>query len=334
MIRATNVTKYYQLTERKTGRFSALRTFVAGRSQKVEAVSEINFHIPKGGFVGYIGPNGAGKSTTIKMLTGILHPDGGAIEINGLSPQHDRKTVAKSIGVVFGQRTQLWWDLPCRDSFELLAAMYKVSKQDYEKAMKVYGELLEMDEFLETPVRKLSLGQRMRADLVAALLHNPDVLFLDEPTIGLDVTAKTRIRMFLKELNQLEQKTILLTTHDMDDIEELCKQIIVINHGQKIYDGTLEDLRAHYPLPNVLEVEFNGRVNEQAFPESTSYDSSLNKAEISFDKSVTRPLELIKKFGESGEIRDIQITQPKIEDIIGQIYEDGSLRLGAKRKGM
>ncbi|MGB8954500.1 MAG: ATP-binding cassette domain-containing protein [Tumebacillaceae bacterium] len=322
MIRAENVTKYYRVTERKEGRWAALRTLVAGKTRLVPAVKEMSFHIPRGGFVGYIGPNGAGKSTTIKMLTGILHHDGGQIEIGGRSPQQQREEVASRIGVVFGQRTQLWWDLPTRDSFELLAAMYKVAPEDYAARMERYGELLGLDEFLDTPVRKLSLGQRMRADLAAALLHDPDVLFLDEPTIGLDVTAKAKIRGFLKELNEQEGKTILLTTHDMDDIEQLCKQIIIINHGQKVYDGTLDELREHYPLPSTLQVEFQGEVDEFRLPDGAQYDPAMNKASILFDKRVTRPLPLIERFGACGEIRDIQVLTPKIEDVISLIYSE------------
>ena len=322
MIRAENVTKYYRVTERKEGRWAALRTLVAGKTRQVAAVTGMSFHIPRGGFVGYIGPNGAGKSTTIKMLTGILHHDGGDIEIGGRSPQQQREEVASRIGVVFGQRTQLWWDLPTRDSFELLAAMYKVSPEDYARRMERYGELLGLDEFLSTPVRKLSLGQRMRADLAAALLHDPDVLFLDEPTIGLDVTAKAKIRGFLKELNEQEGKTILLTTHDMDDIEQLCKQIIIINHGQKVYDGTLDELREHYPLPSTLQVEFHGEVDEFRLPDGAQYDPAMHKASILFDKRVTRPLPLIERFGACGEIRDIQVQTPKIEDVISLIYSE------------
>jgi ABC-2 type transport system ATP-binding protein len=320
MIHANHVTKYYRIPERKKGRFSALRTLLAGKTNKVVAVKDISFDIPKGGFVGYIGPNGAGKSTTIKMLTGILHPDGGTLTVGGKSPQTDRKAVARNMGVVFGQRTQLWWDLPVRDSFELLAAMYYVSQRDYNKAMQDYAELLDINEFIDTPVRKLSLGQRMRADLCAALLHNPDILFLDEPTIGLDIVAKTRIRSFLKELNQAEQKTILLTTHDMEDIEQLCKQIIIINHGQKIYDGTIERLKHTHPLPSLLEIDFVGEVLQKNLPRTALYESTTKKASISFDKTHTRPMSMIEQFCECGEIRDIQIQSATIEDIIQQIY--------------
>ncbi|KEO84895.1 ABC transporter ATP-binding protein [Tumebacillus flagellatus] len=327
MIKATDLTKFYHVSEVKQGRFATLRSFVSGKGRKVPAVSDMSFEIPRGGFVGYIGPNGAGKSTTIKMLTGILHPDGGTVEVAGLSPQKQRKEVARKIGVVFGQRTQLWWDLPTRDSFELLAAMYKVGQQEYDKAMEVYGELLGLHEFLDTPVRKLSLGQRMRADLCAALLHDPDVVFLDEPTIGLDVTAKNRIRSFLKDLNEREQKTILLTTHDMDDIEQLCKQIIIINHGQKVYDGTLESLREMYPLPSVLEVEYHGAVEELLLPNGAQFDPSRGVARISFDKRKTKPLELMERMGQCGEVRDIRVQTPKIEDVISEMYERPQVQL-------
>jgi ABC-2 type transport system ATP-binding protein len=323
MIEVQGVTKYYYVAERKKGRFSALRTLVAGKTNKVLAVNEMSLHIPKGGFVGYIGPNGAGKSTTIKMLTGILHPDAGYVSVGGKSPQKERKEVARKMGVVFGQRTQLWWDLPVRDSFELLAAMYKVNRHTYEKAMSDYAALLDLNEFIDTPVRKLSLGQRMRADLCAALLHNPDILFLDEPTIGLDIVAKTRIRSFLKELNQAEQKTILLTTHDMEDIEKLCNQIIIINHGQKLYDGTIEELKQKYPLPSQLEIEFSDDINEQKLPRSAIYNAVTKKVTLSFDKGSTRPMPLIQEFGECGEIRDIQIQAARIEDVIQQIYLEG-----------
>jgi ABC-2 type transport system ATP-binding protein len=320
LIQADHITKYYRVGQRKQGRFAAIRTLFSPATKKVLAVDDMSFHIPKGGFVGYIGPNGAGKSTTIKMLTGILHPDAGELLVDGLSPQKNRKRVARKIGVVFGQRTQLWWDLPVRDSFDLLAAMYGIEPHQYKKCLSDYAALLELHDFMETPVRKLSLGQRMRADLCAALLHQPDVLFLDEPTIGLDVVAKTRIRTFLRELNEQEQKTILLTTHDMDDIEELCKQIIMINHGQKVYDGSLSDLKHKYKLPTRLEVEYDGPVKEEALPQGTAYDASTRKASILFDQQTERPLPLIERLGQCGEIKDLSVQPGKIEDIIHHMY--------------
>ncbi|UUZ79114.1 ATP-binding cassette domain-containing protein [Paenibacillus sp. P26] len=221
-------------------------------------VKEISLRIEKGEFVGCIGPNGAGKSTTIKMLCGILHPSSGEVYIGGLRPQSDRMQVVRRLGVVFGQRSQLWWDLPVKDSFDILAAMYGVDAAVYARRVAMLTELLDMDDFLLTPVRKLSLGQRMRADLAASPLHDPDILFLDEPTIGLDVNAKKQIREHLSMLNAEMGKTILLTTHDMDDIEQLCTRVIVINHGSLIYDGTTGELRSRIGPPTVLTVSFAG----------------------------------------------------------------------------
>lgn len=321
MIEVQQVSKFYRMTERKTGKLSALRTLLAGRNKRVIAVEDMNFYIPKGGFVGYIGPNGAGKSTTIKMLTGILHPDEGKLLVGGASPQRQRKEVAKRIGVVFGQRTQLWWDLPVRDSFEIIAAMYQVSEERYRRNLQVYGELLDIPAFIDTPVRKLSLGQRMRADLCAALLHDPDILFLDEPTIGLDVVAKTRIRQFLKEINENEKKTILLTTHDMDDIEQLCKRIMIINHGKKVYDGSIEQLRANVVLPSRLEVDFAESIEGKGELSSLG-EVEENRVRVSFDKNTTNPVDLIQMLGQFGEIRDLQVLSPKIEDVIQQIYSE------------
>jgi ABC-2 type transport system ATP-binding protein len=219
-------------------------------------VKDVSFDIRPGEFVGYIGPNGAGKSTTVKMLTGILHPTSGDVSVNGLSPQRQRQQLAYQIGVVFGQRTQLWWDLPTIDSFDILSAMYDVDRTVYQDFLKQFDDLLGLGEFLDTPVRRLSLGQRMRAELAASLIHSPNVLFLDEPTIGLDVVAKGRIRDFLKKLSSETGVTILLTTHDLRDIEELCDRVIMINHGSLIYDGTLQSLRSHAGLPTILEVKY------------------------------------------------------------------------------
>lgn len=319
MIQVHQVSKYYRVAERKHGRLGALRTLFSTKAKRVHAVQNVSFDIPKGGFVGYIGPNGAGKSTTIKMLTGILHPDEGDILVDGLSPQKDRKQVAQKIGVVFGQRTQLWWDLPVRDSFDLLAAMYDVPPELYQRRLTEYSQLLELQEFIDTPVRKLSLGQRMRADLCAALLHRPSLLFLDEPTIGLDVVAKNRIRAFLKELNQREEITILLTTHDMDDIEELCKQIIMIDHGKKVYDGSLEQLKREYKLPTELRVEFDGRVHVEGLPIHAVYDAESNRATMLYHAGTERPMTLIEQLGRCGEIKDLSVQPGRIEDIIHQM---------------
>ena len=205
----------------------------------VSAVDSVNFSIERGEMVGYIGPNGAGKSTSIKMLTGILVPSSGEIRVNGFVPFRQRRQYVKTIGVVFGQRTQLWWDIAVVESFKLLRRIYDVPQRDFDARMERFDEILGIRDYLHTPVRKLSLGERMRCDLAAALLHNPPLLFLDEPTIGLDVVAKDHIRQFLRAINREFQTTVLLTTHDLDDIEELCRRIMIIDHGKVLYDGPL-----------------------------------------------------------------------------------------------
>lgn len=320
MIVAKNLQKEFKIYLTKKGAFGSIRSMFSTEHKLVKAVDGISFHINEGEFVGYIGPNGAGKSTTIKMLSGILHPSNGNVTVAGYSPQRERKKVATNIGVVFGQRTQLWWDLPVIDSFEILKAMYKVSEVDYKQAMERYNDLLGMHEFLDTPVRKLSLGQRMRADLAAALLHNPKILFLDEPTIGLDVVAKVKIREFLKEINLSEKKTILLTTHDMDDIEQLCNRVIVINYGKVILDGTLDDMRKQIGLPNIIKVEFSSSpiVKDIHGIEGMKVDG--NKVTIHYDKNVLSSPAIVQELSTWGEPLDIQMSEPDIEEIIQRIY--------------
>lgn len=257
-IEARHLNKQFKIPVAQTGKFAGLRTLFSREFRTFEAVRDISFTVESGEFVGYIGPNGAGKSTTIKMLTGILHPSGGEVLLGGTSPHRERRKTAGRLGVVFGQRSQLWWDLPVIDSYEILAKMYRVEPETKRKRLQQFAELLELPEFWHTPVRKLSLGQRMRADLAAAMLHDPEVLFLDEPTIGLDVNAKRSIRQFLKLLNREFGKTILLTTHDMDDIEQLCGRVMVISGGEMTYDGTVSSLRDKIGLPTRFHVTYRG----------------------------------------------------------------------------
>ncbi|MBX5476197.1 MAG: ATP-binding cassette domain-containing protein, partial [Clostridia bacterium] len=238
----------------------------AGAPVDVEAVRDLSFRIEPGEFVGFLGPNGAGKSTTIKMMTGILHPTSGRVTVDGLSPQADRVRLALRIGVVFGQRTQLWWDLPLRESFRILRAMYRVPAADYRRRMEALTELLGLDSFMDTPVRQLSLGQRMRGELAGALLHGPRVLFLDEPTIGLDVTAKAALRQFLRSLNAEFGTTVILTTHDMTDVEELCQRILVINQGTKVFDGSLAELHERVGMPSALRATFRDPPDRSRLP--------------------------------------------------------------------
>lgn len=321
MIEATKISKSFFLTEQKKGRFSSVRTMFSREQKEIKAVEDISFSIAQGEFVGYIGPNGAGKSTTIKMLCGILHPTNGEIAICGYSPHTQRKQVASRIGVVFGQRTQLWWDLPVKDSFEILQSMYKVDDRSYKLSMEIFNDLLALHEFMDTPVRKLSLGQRMRADLAAALLHDPPVLFLDEPTIGLDVIAKTKIRAFLKELNHSRKKTILLTTHDMDDIEQLCSRIILINNGKRMLDTTIAGLRSQIGLPSVIQVEFRASPQVPVQIDGVqTIEVRDNELTLYFDRGQTSSPQLLAEVVKWGEAVDIRMKEPDIEEIMKRLY--------------
>ena len=248
MIKVKNVSKEFVSAKKYPGLKGALKGLISREKVRKLAVDDVSFHIKRGEIVGYIGSNGAGKSTTIKMMTGILTPTRGTCLVNNVDPCVNRKKNAQNIGVVFGQRTQLWWDLPLSESFTILKEIYDVSDEDYKERMEFLNQVLELDTFFDKPVRTLSLGQRMRADLGAALLHNPKVLFLDEPTIGLDVVVKDNIRKAIKEINAKSNTTVILTTHDIGDIEELCDRIIIIDEGRKIYDGTTESLKEKYEM--------------------------------------------------------------------------------------
>jgi ABC-2 type transport system ATP-binding protein len=267
MIRTAELSKAFRVPRRRGGMFGAVASLLDGRTDEVRAVDSISFEIQQGEMVACLGPNGAGKSTTIKMLTGILVPTGGHAEVLGLVPHQQRRAMAQRIGVVFGQRTQLWWDLPLRDSFDLLRHIYRVPERRFAENLRCFRELLELDPFLDTPVRQLSLGQRMRGDLAAALLHDPEVLFLDEPTIGLDVVAKHRIRHFLLELNRERGVTLLLTTHDMTDVERLCSRLLIIDHGRLLYDGGVGEMRTRLGDDRGLE-DVIRRVYEEGFVEA------------------------------------------------------------------
>ncbi|MEK3719726.1 ABC transporter ATP-binding protein [Paenibacillus sp. FSL H8-0034] len=322
MIIAKSLHKTFRIPVVKQGRLQGLRTLLTRDYRLVEAVKDISFEIPKGEFVGYIGPNGAGKSTTIKMLCGILHPTSGEVTINGCSPQKNRMELVRQLGVVFGQRTQLWWDLPVKDSFEILASLYKIGKPAYKRQLGKLSEVLNLHDFLDTPVRKLSLGQRMRADLAASLLHDPDLLFLDEPTIGLDVLAKKQIREHLRLLNRELNKTILLTTHDMDDIEQLCSRVIVINHGQAIYDGTLEQLRGRIGLPTRMKITFREAI-EQPLAHTSSFEIQRidsRMMSVACNRQETTAMEVLQAMSAWGVIEDVHMEEPDFEKVIHRVY--------------
>jgi ABC-2 type transport system ATP-binding protein len=246
MIEAKDLNKTFRIAQRRAGLSGGLRSIVNPAVRVVNAVHNLSLQVERGEMIGLLGPNGAGKSTTIKMLTGILMPTSGHVRVAGLIPVQQRRQLAARIGVVFGQRTQLWWDLPLLDSLRLLRHMYRIPEERYNANFERLCDMFDLKEFLETPVRQLSLGQRMRGDLAAALLHDPELLYLDEPTIGLDVVAKARIRAFLLSLNAEQHTTILLTTHDMDDVEMLCPRMLIVDHGRKLYDGTVATIRERF----------------------------------------------------------------------------------------
>lgn len=325
-IEAINLCKSFRTPVVAQGRFAGVRSLFSREYIVKEAVRDIGFTVEQGEFVGYIGPNGAGKSTTIKMLTGILHPSSGGVKLAGIDPHTDRARCASRIGVVFGQRSQLWWDLPVKDSYDILAQMYGVSDGDKTKRLNQFAELLNLNEFWDTPVRKLSLGQRMRADIAAAMLHDPELLFLDEPTIGLDANAKRNIRSFLKVLNEEFGKTILLTTHDMDDIEQLCRRVMVIGGGRLTYDGTVEGLRREIGLPTEIKVTYRGGY---VLPDSRSgavrlpmtvVARSEHTLTVEVNRQDTRTMDILRELGRWGEIDDVEMKEPEFEEVIRRIY--------------
>lgn len=257
MISVRDLTKTFTVKKRRPGFLGSIVSLFSSKSEEMTAVDHVNFEIGQGELVGYLGPNGAGKSTTIKMLTGILVPSSGQIIIDGLDPEKERRRVAQKIGVVFGQKTQLWWDLPLEESFDLLRTVYRIPANTYKQRMEFFIELLGMKDFLSQQARKLSLGQRMRADLAASLLHEPQILFLDEPTIGLDILTRDIVRKFIKEINEQKKVTILLTTHDIGDIEYLARRLILLDQGKVHYDGGIDEFVARYAAEKVLSIQLN-----------------------------------------------------------------------------
>lgn len=305
MIEVTGIKKYYKIAKRDKGLASSMKHLFHRKYEVKKAVDDISFSIKKGEIVGFIGPNGAGKSTTIKMLSGILYPDEGSLQINGYIPYKQRKQYVKNIGVVFGQKSQLHWDIPLIESFELMKYIYKIPQKLYEENLEKFTKLLDMEDFINQPVRQLSLGQRMRGDIVAALLHSPEIVFFDEPTIGLDVVAKEKIREFIKYMNETEQTTIIFTTHDMQDIEKVCDRLIIIDEGKKIYDGSVEEIKNKYANSKTIEILLED-----------------GKKEVkTFDINRTPMNEVMEGLFSSYQIKDISICEPEIDGIIRDIYE-------------
>jgi ABC-2 type transport system ATP-binding protein len=289
----------------------------------VRAVEDVTFAIDGGEMVGYVGPNGAGKSTTIKMCTGVLVPSAGHVRVCGLEPSRQRVELARRIGVVFGQRSLLWWDLPLIDSFALLRHLYKVDARRHRERLDECTALLDMEPFLATPVRQLSLGQRMRGELTAALLHDPEVLFLDEPTIGLDVVSKEKVRAFLADLNARHATTVLLTTHDLDDIERLCSRLLIIDHGHVIYDGGLDTLRDRFGRQRTLVVDLLTPSDAIDVPGAEVVRVDGPRQWLRFSRVHTTAAELVSAVAARYPLRDLALEEPAIEDIVRRIYTDG-----------
>lgn len=329
VIHVENLTKEFKLYKKQPGFMGTVKGLFSKEVEIKTAVDNISFHIDEGEIVGYIGANGAGKSTTIKMMTGILVPTSGKCTVNGVVPYKERQKNAKQIGVVFGQRTQLWWDLPLTETFSILKEIYEVNNEDYKKRMTFFNEVLNINEFISSPVRTLSLGQRMRADLAAALINNPKILYLDEPTIGLDVMVKENIRKAIKEINKEYKTTVILTTHDLDDIEELCNRIIIIDKGKAVYDGSIDeikdkfgymrtvqtlvkDVKAARQIDIVKEFKLSREdVNTSIVDNSLIVNFNRNKISIS---------DIVGHIMAKVQVMDINIKDTDIEEIVKKIY--------------
>lgn len=320
VIEVKNIVKEFKISKKERGLIGSLKHIIRPKYETLRAVDGISFNIEKGEIVGYIGPNGAGKSTTVKMMSGILTPTSGEILINGISPYKERKRVVKNIGVVFGQRSQLNWDLRLGETFELLKRIYQIDDKTYTENMKIMDEILEINKLIDIPVRQLSLGQRMRGDLAASMLHSPSILFLDEPTIGLDVDGKYSIRKFIKEINRSKGTTIILTTHDLGDIEELCDRIIIINKGIIIEDGSLKELIERIAPYRYLKVEFyeEKRITHP-MAEITATNGSMTTYRF-WKKDITAA-KLIEDISQIAPIKDVSLEEADIDDIIRIAYK-------------
>ena len=320
IIKVDNLIKEFKVTKKEKGLSGAFKNLFKNEKKIVRAVDNISFDIKKGETVGYIGPNGAGKSTTIKMMSGILQPTSGNVMIDGLDPHKDRKKVVMNLGVVFGQRTQLYWDLRLGESFELIKRIYKIPNELYKQNIELMNDILNINDIVDTPVRQLSLGQRMRGDLVAAVLHSPPVLFLDEPTIGLDIEGKYAIRKFIKDINEAYKTTIILTTHDLDDIKELCKRIIVINHGKIVEDGSLDDLIGKIAPIRKLIIDFYDEQPDISHPKAVVAKKEGARVWFEFEKDVITAAELIADISKNYSVMDLSLEEADIEDIIRSVY--------------
>ena len=330
MIEVTNVSKEFKKIIKEPGLKGSIKSLFNKKEEIVKAVDDISFTVEKGEILGFIGPNGAGKSTAIKMLTGILTPTSGEIMINGQVPYKNRKKYVKEIGVVFGQRTQLWWDLPLSETFTVLKEIYQVEDKAFKERMDFLNQVLDLEPFIKSPVRTLSLGQRMRADIAASMIHNPKVLFLDEPTIGLDVVVKDNIRKAIAEINKNEKTTIILTTHDISDIELLCKRIVMIDKGKKVYDGALDKMKEKYGKMREIHINLKSAedMEKLAFAEKFNLledDLEIKlegkKATIKFNSSKAQVSDMLSYILGTITVKDIAVGEADIEEIIRRLYK-------------
>ena len=321
-INVNHISKTFKVAKRQSGLKASLKSFFKRNYIYIEAVKDVSFEIEKGEIIGYIGPNGAGKSTTIKMLSGILTPDEGTININGLSPSKDRIKYVSNIGVVFGQRSQLWWDIPASDTFDLLKDINKLDESEFNKTKEQLIELLDLKNIVNIPVRQLSLGQRMRCEIAASLIHKPSILFLDEPTIGLDAESKIKVRNFIKKINKEMNTTIILTTHDMSDIEALAKRIILIGKGRILYDGNIKKLKEKYDNTKEIQIITKSKLNKlnkKGIIKQTKKDYGYN---FILDTNILSISNFLKYLSNLIDIKDIEIENENIDNIILKLYKD------------
>ena len=319
--------KSYKILKKNPGVGGAIKALFSAQYNIVEAVKGISFQINKGELVGYVGPNGAGKSTTIKMMSGILYPTSGSIKVGGLQPFRNKKKYSMNLGVMFGQRTQLWWDLPVSESFDLLKTIYKVDKKIYNHNLEFFSDILGIREFWGQPVRRLSLGQRVRADLAAALIHDPEVLFLDEPTIGLDVLAKEKFRELIKKVNKEKKTTILITSHDLGDIENVANRLLLIDHGSVVYDGDLKRFVRSHSYHSRLVITFYKRTALKTLPRGVELiEKRGDMCEFELDHRIVSYQDLLAKISKWGEIKDMHMQSASLEKVLMQMYRDSSVK--------
>ncbi len=321
MIELKNVCKHYKVAKRSSGLSEAVKSLFRREYTSIQALDNISFTVRDGEAVGYIGPNGAGKSSTIKIMSGILTPDSGTCFINGRVPWRDRTAHVQEIGVVFGQRSQLWWDVPVADSFELLRDIYRVDGSAYRRTLGRITELLDLGELLRTPARQLSLGQRMRCEIAASLLHEPKILFLDEPTIGLDAVSKAAVRSFIRAVNKEQGTTVLLTTHDMQDIEALTERILLIGKGRILLDGTLDELKRRRPSQRKLTVAYNGD-KLPAIEGLSILKDEHSRAELLLDTELLSVSEAIARISAQAEIKDVSVAGESVEELVVSLYRE------------